>query len=256
MIRIYEFFFPPDQERQFLAILNGTGVCSVLPMERKGVFRDSDFRVMRVTGHLEGPEDAFQRMEEQLTEQGFQFTVDLVVPNVRERPSRRRRKQLLKGFKSQVKEQERVHELEQRTLPDRIIMKNEFLDVATCMPDSAMPGEPPIPVDRDQYTVVDALVCLVAAMSGRYGLDQRRVREACRFLASFDLEELNAELRAGRTFVIVPTNRKPRLIDQSMSLIDLRNLCGHHGYPGLLLDIAVFVDDVRAGLQKLDDRSR
>jgi len=48
------------------------------------------------------------------------------------------------------------------------------------------------------------------------------------------------------------TNRRPKLIDESSKLADLRT---GDGYPGLLLDVASFVDDVKAGLRKLDANS-
>ena len=38
-----------------------------------------------------------------------------------------------------------------------------------------------------------------------------------------------------------------------MSLADLREHCGGQGYPGVVLDIAGFIKDVREGLQRMED---
>jgi hypothetical protein len=78
MIRIYDFFYPPDQEGLFLSILKGAGLRAIVPMERKGLCYDFGTRHMRITGHLEGPDDAFQGMESSLAQQGYRFCTNHV----------------------------------------------------------------------------------------------------------------------------------------------------------------------------------
>jgi len=100
------------------------------------------------------------------------------------------------------------------------------------------------------------LISFIAVMSMRYSLNKGHVREVCRFLKQHTLEQLNAELQAGRTFVLVPTNQGPRFVSQGLGLMGLRELCGNHGYPGLLLDIASFVEDVNGRIRESEDACR
>jgi hypothetical protein len=142
------------------------------------------------------------------------------------------------------------------TLPDRIISQREFLDVATWSLDRELLHElAGVPPDQQQYSCLDGLLGLVAAMSVRYGLNPNDIRNVCQFLKTFTVDGLNAELIAGKIFLFVPTNQRPRLLDQKVSLADLREPFGGHGYPGLVLDIAAFIEDVRERLRQLDDGS-
>ena len=144
--------------------------------------------------------------------------------------------------------------METRTLPERIISQQEFLDVATWSLDRETLRElAALPSDREQYSALDALIGPVAAMSVRYGLNPNDILKVSQFLKTFTVDELNAELIAGKTFLFVATNQYPRLLDQEVSLADLREPFGGHGYPGLVLDLAAFIEDVRERLRQLDD---
>jgi TIR domain len=62
-VRVYDFFFFKNSvEPVFLGILRSSGVYGVMPMERKGNYNGYH----RITGHLEGVEDSFLRMEQML----------------------------------------------------------------------------------------------------------------------------------------------------------------------------------------------
>jgi hypothetical protein len=213
MHRIYDLYYSPDQEHRLLTLLREMEICSTLPMERKGISQDSGIAIIRVTGHFEGSHEGFQRMEAKLTEAGFQFVSDQNKPNVSPRPDRRQCRQIVKAFKTHVKEQEHLRELETRTLPERIISQQEFLDVATWSLDRETLSElAALPSDRKQYSALDALIGLVTAMSVRYGLNPSDIRKVSQFLKTFSVDELNAELIAGKTFLFVPTNQRPRLL--------------------------------------------
>jgi len=155
-----------------------------------------------------------------------------------------------------VKDQELPREPERRTLPERTLSRYQLLDVATWPGGEVLNELAAVPADQQQYSTLDGLLGLVAAMSVRHGLNPNDIRKVCQFLKTFTVEELNAELISGKTFLFVPTNQRPRLLDQEMPLTGLREPFGGHGYPGLVLDIAAFVELVRVRLRAWDDGCR
>lgn len=137
------------------------------------------------------------------------------------------------------------------------IPRDGFQLVATCSPEFVIEylGTPHlVQVNVDQYSTMDVLIGFIAVMSMRYGLySPEMVRRVCSFLRQYTLDELNAELQAGRSFVLVPTNREPRFTDEELSLVNLRQICGDHIYPGLLLDVAAAVAAVNARISLQDN---
>jgi hypothetical protein len=65
---VYDFYYPPAMESVFLAQLRSTGLRGLVGMERKGI-KDG---IMRLTGHLAGPKDAFTYMEKLLRSSRFE----------------------------------------------------------------------------------------------------------------------------------------------------------------------------------------
>ncbi|MCA9010669.1 MAG: hypothetical protein KDB01_13045 [Planctomycetaceae bacterium] len=134
------------------------------------------------------------------------------------------------------------------------IPRDGFQLVATCSPEFVIEYlETPdlVPVNVDQYSTMDALIAFIAVMSMRYGLYcPETVRRVCTFLRRYTLDELNAELQAGRSFVLVPTYKEPRFTDEDLILVNLRQICGDHIYPGFLLDVAAAVATVNARIRR------
>lgn len=122
--------------------------------------------------------------------------------------------------------------------------------------------EEPVPENGDAYTSLEVLINFIAVMSVRYGLPRELVKRACTFLREKGIIQLNEHLQAGQTFLFVPTNHvRPRFLHHETSLQELRDPSlqilrgatgGTHGYPGLLLDIAAFVEAIN---EKLNDAS-
>jgi hypothetical protein len=162
--------------------------------------------------------------------------------------NKKHRKQLLQKFKG-----EDAMRSKPPSLFETIIPASHFLDVATCGPSFAQDelGIIVAPTSRDEYASVDVLVCHIAVMSMRYGLDPKDVGQACTFLKQFDLDGLNKELKCGRTFLFIPTNRKPLLVSKDVELEGLAEFCGDHGYPGLLLNLGAFVETVNDRIRNM-----
>lgn len=121
--------------------------------------------------------------------------------------------------------------------------------------------EVPVPENGDACTSLEVLINFIEVMSVRYGLPRELVTKACTFLREKEIIQLNEHLQAGQTFLFVPTNHQPRFVSQNTSLQELRDPTnqilqgatgGTHGYPGLLLDLAAFVEEIN---EKLNDVS-
>jgi type VI secretion system protein ImpC len=157
-----------------------------------------------------------------------------------QRPDRQRRKQFLKQFKAQVKEEE----LAGIKLPDCTIKEEHFFKVATCTPSFVkeyFDYPAPVPCNGDAYSIMDVLVSYVAKACWGYGLDKSNILNVCDFLKKLTVEELNKELQAGYTFLIIPHHAKPEFLDQNIPLRKIREY--YWGLPyGILLNIAYIVE--------------
>lgn len=147
------------------------------------------------------------------------------------------------------------------------IPRSRFLELATCGPSfvtefTELPE--PVPVEGDAYASLEVLISLMAMMSMRYGLRPEEVRKVCNFVRLTGIDQLNEQLQKGQTFLFVPTNHQPRFVSQNTSLQELRDPSnqilrgatgGTHGYPGLLLDLAAFVEEINEKLNVVSGSS-
>ncbi|MFC1901996.1 toll/interleukin-1 receptor domain-containing protein [Chloroflexota bacterium] len=66
-ISIFDFYYPAEKEKAFLALLRSSGIQAILPLERKGTVDG----IIRVTGHLRATQVIFDHMDKILTKNNY-----------------------------------------------------------------------------------------------------------------------------------------------------------------------------------------